>query len=74
MKTDYSYCQTKTCIHRRGCKRWIGNYTEEEQLELLVNPRAGFVDNTFCEAISVDVTIPYKLLDRFRNSNGSEIE
>ena len=28
MNKDITFCNNNTCIHRRGCKRWTGNYRE----------------------------------------------
>lgn len=71
MKTDYAYCLNKnTCIHRRGCKRWIGNYKDEEVEELRQGGRAEFLDDAYCIN-----SVPHKFdnLDRFRLSDGSEM-
>ena len=72
MKTDYSYCLNKdTCVHRLGCKRWIGNYEDEAVKELKESGRDEYVDDAYC----LDDT-PYRFdcLDRFRLSDGREME
>jgi hypothetical protein len=83
MKTDYAYCLNKdSCIHRRGCKRWVGNYTEEEAINESNNNIYGYINDYDCingEVIEMDVTgeplyMPYIYLDRFRLSDGSEIK
>ena len=28
MSKDITFCNNNTCIHRRGCQRWTGNYRE----------------------------------------------
>ena len=69
MNIDYTYCKIdNSCIHRRGCKRWIGNYEDEAVKELNDSGRASYLDCGYC----MD-SVPYKFdsLDRFRNSDGS---
>lgn len=77
MKTDYTYCLNEdTCIHRFGCKRWIGNYTEKEVIELTNTRRDEYLDDEECmrEDYEYDnVKHPFDMLDRFRNSDGSEL-
>lgn len=77
MKTDYTYCNNVgTCIHRRGCKRWVGNYPENEVRKLYTEH--GFlpeVDDEDCmlEDYEYDnVKHAYDMLDRFRYSDGTE--
>lgn len=66
MKLDYSYCLNQdTCIHRRGCKRWIGNYTDEEAIFIADNVFE-YVDDKNCMENLFD------LLDRFRLSSGED--
>lgn len=77
MNADYTYCLSTECIHRRGCKRWIGNYTEEEVHKL-------YSDNRFVHEVDYedcinshnvyDGVMPYFMLDRFRLSDGTEME
>lgn len=75
MKTDYSYCLNQdTCIHRRGCKRWVGNYPEEEVIELSNTGRDEYIDDKDCLPNYKDVNCEksFDLLDRFRDSDGSD--
>lgn len=78
MNKDYSYCLVKgRCSHRRGCKRWIGNYTGEEVRKL-------YTDSRFIDEIDFKECIPYFsdmncennfiFLDRFRLSTGEDFE
>jgi hypothetical protein len=72
MKTDYTYCANKgTCLHRRACLRWLGNYSDEEVKELMNNHRAEFLDDGYCMD---SVPYPFDALDRFRLSDGSEFK
>ena len=59
---DRAYCDTKDCIHRRGCLRWIGNYTEEERAKARV-----WMDDSYC------MDEGFILLNRFRHSDGWEM-
>jgi hypothetical protein len=69
MNKDYLYCiNDNTCIHRRGCKRWIGNYTDEEAIEESNNNVNGYVDDYDC--MRVDDEHCFDMLDRFRSSIG----
>ena len=62
---DYSYCLNEdTCIHRRGCKRFIGNYTTDQAIFLSNNIVSYIVDSDCIEN-------QYSILDRFRLSDGS---
>jgi len=78
MKTDYTYCLNKnTCIHRRGCKRWVGNYTDKEVKELYTLVQfVEEVDETKCIPNYEDVNCDncFNFLDRFRLSDGSEFK
>lgn len=78
MKTNYTYCINKdTCIHRRGCKRWVGNYTKEEAIEESNNNINGYIDDYDCihEDFDYDnVKYPYDMLDRFRLSDGTDFK
>ena len=67
MNTDYTYCMNDdTCIHRRGCKRWVGNYTDSECKELCNAKYDLYIYDRIC------IKNKYNMLDRFRNSDGSE--
>lgn len=70
MNTDYTYCIIKDeCLHRRGCKRWIGSYSDDEVHELYTVKR-------FVSEISGEECVEndFNTLDRFRNSDGSGFE
>lgn len=78
MNIDYTYCLNEaTCIHRRGCKRWVGNYSDDEAKELYTSSR-------FIDEIDENKCIPsyndeecendFHFLDRFRLSDGSEVK
>lgn len=80
MNADYTYCFNKaSCIHRRGCKRWIGNYTDEEVHKLYSeNKFVHEIDDEDCmmEEIEDDKILkyPFDMLDRFRLSDGTEMK
>jgi len=78
MKTDYAYCLNEgTCIHRRGCLRWVGNYTNEEVKELVCTGRDQYVNDEDCRPDYSKTDFPdknYDLLDRFRLSNGEDFK
>ena len=77
MKKDYLYCMNKdTCIHKRGCNRWVGNYTDEEAIEEADNNIIGYIDDEDCINLhKMLVRIPpYYMLDRFRLSNGEPMQ
>jgi len=64
INTDMTYCNSKDCIHRRGCKRWLGNY---DQKDVEKQPRLWMLSDKEC------MQNDYYDLIRFRNSDGSEI-
>lgn len=74
MKKDYSYCVNETdCIHRRGCKRWLGNYSDKEVKELYTENRfVNEIDHSQCipDYKDVDCENDFQFLDRFRSSTG----
>jgi hypothetical protein len=78
MKTDYTYCANEdTCLHRRACLRWLGNYSDEEVKELYTeNSFVDEVDDTKCVPNYKDIncTNDFHFLDRFRLSDGSEFK
>ena len=77
MNKDYLHCMNQdTCIHRRGCKRWIGNYTDDEAIEEADNNIIGYVDDEACinSHLFYDGAMPYLMLDRFRLSNGEPMQ
>ena len=68
MKLDYNYCLNQdSCIHRRGCKRWIGNYTDNEAIFVADNA-SDYVDDKSC------MSELYVDLDRFRLSFGENMK
>ena len=73
MNKDYTYCSTGTeCIHRGGCKRWLGNYADDEIKELYAdNNLVSHLDSAYCLD---DIPYPYDSLDRFRLSDGSPLD
>jgi hypothetical protein len=78
MRTDYIYCANEnSCIHRGGCKRWLGNYTDEAVKELYTQSRfVEEVDDIECmrEDYEYDnVKSPYDMLERLRHSDGSSL-
>ena len=77
MNQDYKYCTNEhTCLHRRGCKRWVGNYSDDEVKELYTESRfVNEIDFTKCipDYSNIDCDNDYNFLDRFRNSDGSKI-
>ena len=68
MNLDYAYCLNKdSCIHRRGCRRWAGNYSYEDYYNLESKPsRITYINDVEC--IGSEPT-PYSMLDRFRLSD-----
>ena len=75
MNLDYTYCLNEdTCIHRRGCKRWVGNYPSEEVKELANSYSDKYLDDEYCmKRHEIDDSLmPFNMLDRFRNSDGSD--
>jgi len=70
---DYAYCQNKdSCIHRRGCKRWVGNYEDEAVKEMQESGRDSYVNDKACvpNYSNVDCMHDFEFLDRFRLSTG----
>lgn len=76
MNKDYAYCiNQSTCLHRRGCLAWLGNYSEQEAEDILDNCYE-YIDDTKCipDLKDVNCTNDYGFLDRFRYSDGTEME
>ena len=83
MNADYTYCLSTECIHRRGCKRALCNYTEEQKNELVAT-RVGYVslivpfdcieDHGIEDLYGNWVPTAYNHIDRFRLSDGTEIK
>jgi len=76
MKKDYAYCLNKgSCIHRRGCRRWLNNYNDKEVKECRGSEIFYEVNDKECvpNYKDVDCKNDFGMLDRFRFSDGSEI-
>jgi hypothetical protein len=63
MMQDITYCEGGSCIHRRGCKRWLGNYKNSTISEMY--RYAVLQDPNDC----IKSDPPYEMLWRVRNSN-----
>ncbi len=77
MKTDYAYCLNEyTCIHRHGCRRYLGNYPATEVKALVATGRDQYINDEDCipNLSDVDCENDYGLLDRFRFSTGEEMK
>lgn len=78
MRLDYLYCiNENTCLHRLGCKRWVGNYSDEEAIEESENNVNGYVDDYECMCSDDEydnVKHPFGMLDRFSSSLGERNE
>lgn len=50
MKTDFTYCTIKLrqCPKQSTCKRWIANYSNEEQTKALYDSDVWFTDGEVC--------------------------
>ena len=50
LKTDLSYCTIKLrqCQKQQDCKRWIANYSNEEQNKALYDGNVWFTDGKVC--------------------------
>lgn len=66
MNLEYKYCLDESCIHRRGCKRWVYHYEDY----LSKNQKLSFVDSESCQNSK---PLKFAKLDRFRLSNGDLI-
>jgi len=72
MNLDYSYCLNEhTCIHRRSCRKWLGNYDEGELILLFSSNRDKYISDKEC--INSE-PLPFEMLERFRLSDRSEIK
>lgn len=68
MNNDYTACENKkTCIHRRGCRRWLGNY-EDDYANYMRNQKIQILDDKEC------MNSHFEMLDRFRNSDGGKMK
>ena len=75
-KNDYIYClNSGSCIHRRGCRRWVGNYSfeDENKIKAMLNLK---VNESGCISNFSDVNCDnsFIMLDRFRFSDGTEFK
>jgi len=71
MNSGYIYClDNHTCIHRRGCKRWFGNYNDDDKAYIITFQNR-YIDENKCINSK---PYPYKGLDRLRLSDGSEFD
>ena len=61
-----------TCIHRRGCKRWVGNLSNCEEIVGSDNNNDDYVDDAECMR-SDDDKIAFDMLIRFRLSTGEKM-
>ena len=61
MNLDMTYCVHRKCIHRKGCTRSLGNYTQK-QIEDTMG-RLSFFNGEDC------IKDAYSFLIRFRNSH-----
>ena len=76
MKYNYTYCLNGgSCIHRRGCRRWVGNYSleDENKIKAMSNLK---VDESKCVPNYSDVNCDnsFGMLDRFRFSDGTKFK
>ena len=62
MKKDFTYCDSETCIHRRGCMRWVWNYEDYKKTDVLM-----FLNPVDCMK---STPLPYQNMVRFRSSFG----
>lgn len=77
MKTDYKYCKNEgSCIHRRGCLRWIYNYPYLKFHEILEDDNTSYINEEKCipNLFDINCTNSYDYLDRYRLSNGEELK
>jgi hypothetical protein len=75
MKADYTYCLNNgSCLHRLGCNRYLGNYSDNEVHELYTNhPYISHTDESQClpDYLDVNNDNSFQLFDRFRYSDGT---
>ena len=77
MKTDYTYCLSRTCIHRRGCRRALCNYTDKEINDFVAKcgTNMSFLMPEECMLDDEDEgKMGFDMLDRFRLSDGTEMK
>ena len=69
MSDDYAYCNSEKCIHRRGCKRFVGNHFGIIHSEKWINEAE--CRNEDGEEDYDGFSAGFIYLDRFRYSDGS---
>lgn len=76
MKHDYTYCLSEDCIHRRGCKRNLSNYTNDEVKQYANECQFAtyFEEDGSKGECKESKPYPFQYLDRFRLSDGSELK
>lgn len=75
MKTDYKYCKNKgSCVHRRGCLRWVYNFSYLKFHKTIEDKNTSYVDELKCipNLFDINCTNSYEYLDRYRLSKGEE--
>jgi hypothetical protein len=63
LEDDKEYCMSVSCIHRRGCTLYLGNYKTIYKL-------VDVIDSDLC---MTSTPYPFDMLDRFRLSNGDSL-
>ena len=74
IRSGYIFCMNDdSCLHRIGCRRFVGNYDEETQNFIEANA-IKTVDESKCipNLKDIDCENNYGMLDRFRYSTGEE--
>jgi len=77
-RENYRYCLSEDCIHRRGCSRYLSNYSHsfaEKAMRLSDTRATALIEPSECvpNLKDVDCENKYDFLDRFRLSDGSEL-
>lgn len=73
IKEDYLYCiNNSSCIHRRGCARWVGNLSDDDAIFESTHNVDGYMNEKECitNYQDVDCENNFGFLDRFRFSDG----
>lgn len=72
IQKDKKFCNTKDCIHRRGCRKWLGNYIGTfEPLEWINEIECKNEDG---EEDYDGYALAYIHLDRYKYSDGSSMK
>lgn len=77
MKEDYKFCKNDgSCLHRRGCSRWIYNYPYLKFHETIEDDNTSYINEEKCipNLFDINCTNSYEYLDRYRLSNGEEFK